>query len=455
MIRNFRARNFKSIQNSGTVRLKPLTILTGPNSSGKSNVLEAIAVLAQATRLPRDIRCTLEQSLSQGEFIRYPWSAPSSAVESIKYKKESQREISFEIEFGLDKSNKQLMETDALSFGYSYKGTPGAKQVIQRIWGGETKFVEVEYQETAGTVRSMLVWPQVEIVQPHQQVEGDEIALGRFLDVARGRLAESQKEPISTTDKAMAMNALERAISSSEVLTKELDRIYLIAAGRGVMETEVRVGQEYRMLGRGAPTPSWVGKTGQHVIEILSIIFGKRKYSSVAEKIVRWTEKFGIGKIGAGWSGPILDSDFEDPVMKVPLEMALASYGSRQLLTMITQLFWSKPGDVIMIEEPEVSLHPESQVLVQELFAEVIKERKQIICTTHSPFFVLALSKTIKGDAISREDVAIYDVEKASQGTKLKPLELDQNGFIAGWIPSYLRVEDELFREWAEKIGSP
>jgi len=50
MLTHFHVRNFKSIEDSGELELRPLTIFTGQNASGKSNIMEALAVLAQSVR---------------------------------------------------------------------------------------------------------------------------------------------------------------------------------------------------------------------------------------------------------------------------------------------------------------------------------------------------------------------------------------------------------------------
>jgi predicted ATP-dependent endonuclease of OLD family len=105
-------------------------------------------------------------------------------------------------------------------------------------------------------------------------------------------------------------------------------------------------------------------------------------------------------------------------------------------MTIITQLFWSEPGDLIMIEEPETSLHPEFQVLLQELFAEAVRDGRQIVYSTHSPFLILALSRVIGKGILSRDDIAIYHVEKGDRGTKVKQLRLNDRGFVSGWIPT-------------------
>ena len=76
--------------------------------------------------------------------------------------------------------------------------------------------------------------------------------------------------------------------------------------------------------------------------------------------------------------------------------MALSSSGATQILTVITQLFWAPTGSLLMIEEPEISLHPQAQVDVLEMFAEAIKQdNKQIIATTHSHILLQALGYVV------------------------------------------------------------
>jgi predicted ATPase len=221
-------------------------------------------------------------------------------------------------------------------------------------------------------------------------------------------------------------------------LVKELAKVYLISAPRGVISIETSPGSD----------PEWVGKNGQNLILILSKIYGRRKYESLQREISNWAERFGIGNIAAGLrKGSVLGADFEDPALKTVFDLASASYGSRQLLTIITQIFWSKIGSTLIIEEPEISLHPDSQMLILELFSKALKDGKQIICTTHSPFFILSLSRVIGKGELSKEDIAIYHVEKKEKGTKTRQLELNDRGFVKGWIPSYMESEDKLFDE--------
>ncbi|MEL6869689.1 MAG: hypothetical protein AAFO81_07805, partial [Pseudomonadota bacterium] len=61
----FRWKNYKCFEDTGWLKIKPLTILLGPNSSGKSSLISPLLMMGQ-TMLSRDIQSPL---VTKGEFI--------------------------------------------------------------------------------------------------------------------------------------------------------------------------------------------------------------------------------------------------------------------------------------------------------------------------------------------------------------------------------------------------
>lgn len=434
MILALKLKNFKSIKDSGAIKLRPLTIFAGPNASGKSNILEGLAFLAQMTGLPPDTSHTFHGNLQYGEFMRYPYPVP---VDSLVHKKDLNVWISFEVKVGTRTRTLSGVMIRATSYIYDYR--PASEEVRQHLYRGKKHIVGFSYKKVEdGGYQSRFIHPPS--LKGRGAPRGNE-ALN--IENLKGSPSEEASE---------ISEALRLARTAMGTIIQQLRKVYFVSAERGHVELRVTVSPEIgpRMEREG---PTWVGRNGEYLIELLASIFGARAHIKKANKIDKWARKFGIGNIKAGWRGQnFLGSDFNDPILKSPLELTFASYGSRQLLTVITQLFWSKPGDTILIEEPEMSLHPESQILLQELFAEAIREGKQIICTTHSPFFILALSKVIRTKKLSKNDVAIYHVEKKKKGTEIKKLELNEQGFVTKWIPSYIDIENELFHEWAKSF---
>ena len=64
-----------------------------------------------------------------------------------------------------------------------------------------------------------------------------------------------------------------------------------------------------------------------------------------------------------------------------------AGEGFLSVFTIVDSLYDSKPGDIIVIDEPELSLHPALQRKLSDLLMEYSKDR-QIVIFTHSPFFI-------------------------------------------------------------------
>ena len=216
--------------------------------------------------------------------------------------------------------------------------------------------------------------------------------------------------------------------------------------------SSVRGDVPYSVDARG--TPQWVGVHGENLLLLLAIAFGPQGDLAIAKNISNWAARFGVSEINPGFlGGNQSGAGFVDNELKTRLDLALSSSGARQIMTIITQLFWTAEGSLLMIEEPEISLHPKAQIDVLEMFAEAIREdHKQILATTHSHILLQALGYMVHKGWLAREDIAVYHVEKRKTGTTAKALPLGKNGYIRNWVPSYTKVERQLLLEWAKTL---
>jgi predicted ATPase len=422
--------NFKSIKNinDNGIELKPLTIITGPNSSGKSNLLEAIFFVSQIAYLPREHISTLESVLQHGPFVSYP------NVTYITFCKKEKFPLKIEMFFSLshDERSKIKEKVDKLGYGLSY--IPEKQETKQTIYLGNEPFVETFHTRTETATANKFIHPKILTKYPPRE-SADQILSHGIFNPVDTVVSESERFEVGET--------LRKARVCIDLILQKMRRTFFISTLRGAIPN----------AGKAEGTPVWVGKQGEDLLNLLSLIFSKREYLAKAERIKFWAKNFGLSSMfGGWWGGNQIGVDFEDPILKQTLELSLASFGTRQVLAIITQVFWSEKGDTIMIEEPETSLHPESQVALQELFAEAVKQGKQIICSTHSPFFILAISRIIKKELLTLDQIAVYHVEKTQKGTQVKPLEFNKHGFIISGVPSFIKVEEELFRDWSESL---
>jgi predicted ATPase len=113
-----------------------------------------------------------------------------------------------------------------------------------------------------------------------------------------------------------------------------------------------------------------------------------------------------------------------------------------------------------MVEEPEISLHAKSQMLIPLLFADLIKKHnKQILATTHSSIIMLALSDAVLGSEefpdvpkLKVDDIAVYHVERDKDGfTKVEPIKLTKEGYPVE-IPSFVEVEAKLYEKILSRL---
>ncbi len=50
--------------------------------------------------------------------------------------------------------------------------------------------------------------------------------------------------------------------------------------------------------------------------------------------------------------------------------------------------YWAGPGDLLIIDEPEMNAHPDAQLRITELVAYLVNKGIRVVLTTHSPYVV-------------------------------------------------------------------
>lgn len=113
---------------------------------------------------------------------------------------------------------------------------------------------------------------------------------------------------------------------------------------------------------------------------------------------------------------------------------------------------------MLVVEQPELHIHPQVQVGLGDLFASQIKERDSLfLIETHSEHLILRLLRRIReayeGEPvpeelrISHEDISIIYVENNESGVSLTPIGVDETGeFTARWPKGFFDERaEELF----------
>src|SRR5713101_3861985 len=89
MITSLRIRNFKSLADTGLLTIRPLTFLVGPNSSGKSSIIQSLLLLRQTVE-SRDLKNPLSINGPYVQLGSYP---------DLLFMHNSKARLKLEIEF--------------------------------------------------------------------------------------------------------------------------------------------------------------------------------------------------------------------------------------------------------------------------------------------------------------------------------------------------------------------
>jgi predicted ATPase len=124
-------------------------------------------------------------------------------------------------------------------------------------------------------------------------------------------------------------------------------------------------------------------------------------------------------------------------------------FGTNALVLLFMQLASAIRGATVLIEEPEIHLHPKAQAeLASVLVEEVQAEDKQIIMTTHSEHILNHLLTLVAERKLTPDDVAIYAFEKDEKGEcTANRIQVFEDGRVEGGIKDFFETDlDELNR---------
>lgn len=214
--------------------------------------------------------------------------------------------------------------------------------------------------------------------------------------------------------------------------------------------------------------PEEVGFNGENTLSLAAFRFGQRKHAKGHKEFLRWMERLGAGEVGlahgtmtagVGESRKSVPGVFWEAPGPGGVPLNIASFGSgiQLLAPVVVQCFAAGPGATIVIEEPEIHLHPENQRLMVDLFHDAVKFGNQIIAATHSEHFLYRLQTLVANGDLKAEDIAIIEVTAGKNGTEIETIPIDSNGNLDHWPKSFaetgLKAHNELSKAQRKSDG--
>jgi predicted ATPase len=129
-------------------------------------------------------------------------------------------------------------------------------------------------------------------------------------------------------------------------------------------------------------------------------------------------------------------------------------FGLTQVLPIIIAALCAKPEDMLLIENPEVHLHPAGQSLMGQFLAEVANAGVQVIIETHSDHILNGIRRAVKTEKLASEDVAIHFFQpRSQQNPQVISPTINDEGDIDTWPEGFFDQFDRdanYFAGWGE-----
>lgn len=430
MITKISLQNFKSWENTGEIRLSPITALFGSNSSGKTALLQSLLMLKQTTESPdraQVLNLGDERSLIQlGSFRDIIFSHNTEAV--LKFDLNWKQEDELKID-DPEHKGKTLFQGDEFSFTTEIEGGSSGRILINKI---AYKFASNNFSMKRKQQKNQYVLS----AEPFKLIRN----LGRAWDLPAPMKCYGFPDQV----KAYFQNA--GFLSDFELAFEKLfSRVYYLGP--------LREYPKRQYIWAGAQ-PGDMGRKGEKVIDAL-LASGERKAISRGKGLKRFT----VQEYVAYWLSELnmihdfsveqiaKDSNLYQVWVKRQPNSARVlitdvGFGVSQILPVLTLCYYVPEGSTILMEQPEIHLHPTVQAGLADVFIDAIKTRKvQIIIESHSEHLLRRLQRRIAEEKITNHDAALYFCEMKDGASHLNSLRLDLFGNITNWPKDFFGDE--------------
>jgi len=350
--------------------LGPLTLLSGPNSSGKSSILQSLVLL--------------HQTMSEHE-----WSA------------------------------RLLLNGRALRLGT-------VSDVVDQVNGRRFFEIGVECDDSSYT------W----------QFSGERTQMSMAVD------SLDIDGVMTTTPSSLRYLLPEAAMAPAWALARSLRRANYITAER--------MGPKQIYSLEDPETARVVGPAGEHAASVLfwgrdlvvpaGLCLPDMPATLLRQVEARMREFFpgcglelqqvpGVSSVTLGLRTSE-DTDFHRP--------ANVGFGLTQLLPIVVAALSASPGDLLLIENPEVHLHPAGQSLIGRFLASVASVGVQVIVESHSDHVLNGIRRAVRSMRIPPESVVLHYFASRHQGTpQVSSPVIDRNGAVDFWPAGFFDQFDE------------
>ena len=426
MLTRLRLKNFKSWQDTQDIALRPITGFFGANSSGKSGLIHALLLLKQTA-----------DSADRG--IVFHFGGASTRVDlgdfaSVIHRHETNRNLELSLNW---RTEKPFKATDT----YERRDVASSEEIGFRV---------VARMEESKR-RSQLVVSQMSYHVGDAEFGMCRASGNKYNTFVRNldfQFRRHRGRPWDITapvkcygfpDSVHANYQNAGFLANLEFgLEQKLQNVYYLGPLRAFPR---------RVYTWSGGQPFDMGEAGGAVVDALlaasqqdlRISPGYKMWRLPLEQyIAQWLQKLGL--IHRFRIVPIAEGSrhFEVRVQKSPKATEVlitdVGFGVSQILPVLVLCFYVPEGSTVILEQPEIHLHPSVQTGLADVFIDAwVKRKVQILLESHSEHLLRRLQRRVAEDKFPQDDVGLYFCEEENGVSSLEALEMDLNGNITNW----------------------
>jgi len=394
---------FKSLAEETSIEIRPLTILAGATSSGKSSIMQPLLLLKQ----------TLEATYDPGPLLIHGPHVRFTQVEQMLSRRTSgPRKRSLEVAFVVEGG-----EALAVSFTHD---APGGLEVTRMTTTEDDSVFELRPGYSGEGLREL---PGMEFLE---RLRAQEFGVRRdrcFLCLYR-------------TQEPDGSDPMDLFTEPFRVRIREAIHV------PGLRDNPSRTYQS------AAFGPQFPGTFEAYTASVLLHWQGKDK-----DRLALLTEDLrSLGLTSAVQAKRLNDAQLELLVGRLPgtprghdadlVNIADVGIGVSQVLPVLAALRVAEAGRLVYIEQPEIHLHPRAQVALTQLLVDAANRGVRVVAETHSSLLLLALQTLIAKGRIAPDNVAMHWFERRDDGvTEVTTADVDETGAFGTWPQDFAEIE--------------
>jgi AAA domain, putative AbiEii toxin, Type IV TA system len=414
-------KGFKSIADECSIDIRPLTILAGANSSGKSSIMQPILMMKQ----------TLEATYDPGPLLLDGPNVRFNSVDQFLSRSDGKNESQFNVGLEMEsvKFRNDLEMKSSISFYVTFIKSHIGMDVAEISYRNDNDAIILRPEMTE---KEMIVALAKTRLKKYKITEPNK--LGFFLKTERNRFF-LELRIIDKKNEAIFMGTAERLKFSNVILG-----LIHLPALRGNPE------RNYKKTSVGPMFPGTFEIYAASIIHHWQSTHDQRLHVlGTALELLGLTWKVGTKKVDdvsiEVMVGRLIYGEKKDSNDLVSI--ADVGFGISQTLPVIVALLTAEPGQLVYIEQPEIHLHPKAQMAMAQILADAANRGVRVVVETHSALLLLGIQSLVAEGKLSPDKVKLHWFKRRPEDgvTEVSSADLDRAGAFGDWPEDFSSAE--------------